>query len=64
VPAAVRVDESIDQVRVLDAVLAERQSGAPGPRARYGAFDIDSIPPATMQRASPARICEDASITL
>ena len=34
------------------------------PRARYGAFDIDSMPPATMQRASPARICDEASITL
>jgi hypothetical protein len=40
-------------------------SGSPArsPRARYGAFDIDSIPPATTSRASPAAIWVAASIT-
>src|SRR6266511_3563679 len=45
-------------------VCSPRRNPVRAPRRRYGAFDMDSIPPATTSRASPATICVDASMTL
>ena len=44
-------------------VCSPSERPARAPRKRYGAFDIDSMPPATTSLASPAAICVAASIT-